>query len=67
VYHPLGGCKIGAIDDPTTVVGPDLKVKGIDGLRVADGAIFPALTTVNPVVGVLMIGEKCADLILSGR
>ncbi|MBJ7333675.1 MAG: GMC family oxidoreductase, partial [Thermoleophilia bacterium] len=67
VYHPLGGCKIGALDDPTTVVGPDLKVKGIDGLRVADGAIFPALTTVNPVVGVLMIGEKCADLIRSGR
>ena len=67
VYHPLGGCKIGALDDPTTVVGPDLKVKGVDGLRVADGAIFPALTTVNPVVGVLMIGEKCADLIRSGR
>ena len=67
VYHPLGGCKIGALDDPTTVVGPDLKVKGVEGLRVADGAIFPALTTVNPVVGVLMIGEKCADLIRSGR
>ena len=65
VYHPLGGCKIGAVDDPTTVVGPDLKVKGVDGLRVADGAIFPALTTVNPVVGILMIGEKCADMILN--
>ena len=67
VYHPLGGCKIGAVDDPTTVVGPDMKVKGLDGLRIADGAIFPALTTVNPVVGVHMIGEKCADLILTGR
>ena len=43
VYHPLGGCKIGAVDDPTTVVGPDLRVKGVEGLRVADGAIFPAL------------------------
>lgn len=66
VYHPLGGCKIGAVDDPTTVVGPDLRVKGVEGLRVADGAIFPALTTVNPVVGVHMIGEKCAGLILHG-
>jgi choline dehydrogenase len=55
------------VDDPTTVVGPDLRVKGIDGLRVADGAIFPALTTVNPVVGLHMIGEKCADLILTGQ
>ncbi len=49
------------------MVGPDLKVKGIDGLRVADGAIFPALTTVNPVVGILMIGEKCAELIRTGN
>ncbi len=67
VYHPLGGCKIGAADHPTTVVTPDLKVRGIEGLRVADGSIFPALTSVNPVVAVLMIGEKCAELIRSGR
>ena len=67
VYHPLGGCKIGAADDPTTVVAPNLNVRGVEGLRVADGSIFPALTTVNPMVAVLMIGEKCAELIRTGN
>jgi choline dehydrogenase-like flavoprotein len=63
VYHPLGTCKMGAADDPAAVVGPDLRVRGIEGLRVVDGSIFPSLTTVNPMVTILMIGERAADLV----
>ncbi len=49
VYHPLGTCKMGAADDPLAVVDPELRVRGIDGLRVADGAVFPKMITPNPV------------------
>ncbi len=66
VYHVSGTCRIGAIDDPLGVVDPQLRVRGIDGLRVADASVFPTLTTVNPVITVLMVGERAADLI-SGR
>jgi choline dehydrogenase-like flavoprotein len=66
VYHVSGTCRIGAADDPRAVVDPQLRVRGIDGLRVADASVFPKLTTVNPVATVLMVGERAADLI-SGR
>jgi choline dehydrogenase len=62
VYHPAGTCKMGAVGDETAVVGPDLRVRGLEGLRVADASIFPTMPTVNPMVTVLMIGEKAADL-----
>jgi choline dehydrogenase len=57
VYHPAGTCAIGS------VVDQDLRVVGIDGLRVVDASVFPTMTTVNPMVTVLMIGERAADLI----
>jgi choline dehydrogenase-like flavoprotein len=57
VYHPAGTCAIGS------VVDADLKVVGIEGLRVADASVFPTMPTVNPMVAVLMIGERAADLI----
>lgn len=66
VYHVSGTCRIGAAGDPQAVVDPQLRVRGIEGLRVADASVFPTLTTVNPVVTVLMVGERAADLI-SGR
>jgi choline dehydrogenase len=62
VYHPAGTCKMGAAGDETAVVGPDLRVRGLEGLRVADASVFPTMPTVNPMVTVLMIGEKAADL-----
>jgi choline dehydrogenase len=62
VYHPSGTCKMGAADDETAVVAPDLTVRGIAGLSIADGSIFPSMPTVNPVVATFMIGEKAADL-----
>ena len=62
VYHPSGTCRMGA---PTTVavVDPTLRVRGIEGLSIADGSIFPSMPTVNPMVGTFMIGEKAADLV----
>jgi choline dehydrogenase len=64
VYHPAGTCRMGRRDDPQAVVDPTLRVHGIGRLRVADASIFPAMIGVNPCVTCLMIGEKCAALIL---
>jgi len=63
VYHPAGTCRMGASHHPLTVVDPQLRVKGVHHLRVADASIFPTLTSVNPCITCMMIGEKCADLL----
>jgi choline oxidase len=65
VYHPVGTCRMGAADDPGTVVTPDLKVKGIENLLVADASIFPSVVSTNPCITCMMIGEKCADMLRS--
>ncbi len=59
IYHPVGTCAIGA------VVDPQLRVKGVDGLRVADASIMPYLISGNTNAPSIMIGEKASDLILS--
>jgi choline dehydrogenase-like flavoprotein len=64
VYHPCCTCRIGAADDPGAVVGPDLRVRGIPGLRIADASVFPTMLSVNLCLTTVMIGERCADLIL---
>jgi choline dehydrogenase len=63
VYHPSGTCKMGDAGDDTAVVDPELRVRGLEGLSIADGSIFPTMPTVNPVVGTFMIGEKSAELV----
>lgn len=63
VYHPVGTCRMGAADDQCAVLDPALRVRGVAGLRVADASVFPSMTTVNPMVAVLMVGEKAADLV----
>jgi choline oxidase len=63
VYHPAGTCRMGASDQPLTVVDPELHVKGVHRLRVADASIFPTMISVNPCITCMMIGEKCADLL----
>ncbi|GLY94154.1 oxidoreductase [Actinoplanes sp. NBRC 103695] len=63
VYHPAGTCRMGAADDPLAVVDPRLRLRGFSNVRIADASVLPTMTSVNPVVTVLMIGEKAADLI----
>jgi choline dehydrogenase len=63
VYHPAGTAKMGAPDDPAAVLDPQLRVKGVTGLRVADASIMPFLPAVNPNITIMMIGEKASDLI----
>jgi len=66
-YHACGTCKMGPDDDPMAVVDSQLRVKGIEGLRVADASIMPCVTSNNINAPVIMIGEKCAAMMTSKK
>ena len=61
VFHPVGTCKMGT--DSMAVVDPELRVHGVEGLRVVDASIMPKITTGNTNGPIIAIGEKAADLI----
>ena len=63
-YHPCGTCKIGRSDDPMAVVDQELRVIGVEGLRVVDSSVMPSITTGNLNAPTIMISEKGADHIL---
>lgn len=63
VHHPLGSCKMGAANDETAVVDPQLRVRGAEGLRVVDGSVIPDMPGGNTNAPIIMIAEKAADLI----
>lgn len=64
-YHPVGTCKMGS--DNLAVVDAQLRVHGIDGLRVADASVFPDMTSGNTNATAVMIGEKASDFLLDAR
>jgi choline dehydrogenase len=63
-YHPCGTCKMGRADDAMSVVDPECRVIGVEGLRVADSSIFPSVTNGNLNAPSIMTGEKASDHIL---
>jgi choline dehydrogenase len=62
-FHPVGTCRMGRAEDPTTVVTPDLRVKGIDGLRVMDASIMPRIISANTNATVMAVADKGVDLL----
>lgn len=63
VYHPAGTTKMGADTDEMAVCDPELRIRGLKGVRIADAGVFPVMPSINPMLTVLAIGERAAELI----
>src|SRR3954465_11263199 len=64
-FHPVGSCRMGV--GPDAVVDPELRVRGVAGLRVADASVMPGVVSANTNAATMVIGEKAADLVRAAR
>jgi choline dehydrogenase len=62
-FHPMGTCRMGPESDPTSVVDDELRVRGLEGLRVADASIMPMMLSANINAATMMIADKASDFI----
>lgn len=67
IFHPVGTAKMGLTSDPKAVVDARLRVLGIDGLRVIDASVMPAITSGNTNSPTMMIAEKGAQMVLADQ
>jgi choline dehydrogenase len=63
IFHAAGTCRMGPASDPMAVVDARLRVRGVEGLRVADASIMPEVVNATTHAACVMIGEKAADLL----
>ncbi|MDB5877033.1 MAG: Choline dehydrogenase, partial [Variovorax sp.] len=63
-WHLMGTCRMGPASDPTSVVDSELRVIGLQGLRIADASVMPIMPSGNTQIPTMMIAEKAADLLL---
>ncbi len=67
MYHPVGTCRMGAVDDPQSVVDPELRVKNIRQLRVIDAAVMPCLPSCNTNGVAMMIAERASAFVIGAK
>ncbi|WP_287817123.1 choline dehydrogenase [Idiomarina sp.] len=62
-YHPCGTCRMGSVDDDMAVIDPQMRVRGLQGLRVIDSSVFPTIPNGNLNAPTIMVAERAADII----
>jgi 5-(hydroxymethyl)furfural/furfural oxidase len=67
VFHPTGSCRMGRADDPDAVIDPHCRVRGVNGLRVIDASVMPAIPRANTCFPTMAVAERAADLMKAER
>ena len=67
IFHPVGTCRMGRADDGDAVVDPELRVRGVAGLRIADASVMPTITSGNTNSPTLMMAERAAQWMVEAQ